>query len=306
MTVSAVTIPVPPNGNESYSMFVWVPQVGGASDPMSSDNNMQALLNFCSSNGVNVLFLDMWFYLGGGNFSAAHAQTFQKFIHYAHASGIRVMALAGNNDWQHNQQWVFGNIVRNIAQYNAYCVNNGTYPNGQFDGVCLDAEYWTQTGGYTSTDVIGMCDLIVAMKRALKLPVGFCPSVWQADPTSAALTVTYGSFTGLEGLALTTVADFCCVQTYYNDPNTQVTNFQNWFNFASQSGLGYNFGLYCVSLTDSGQPSGTSYWTGSSGAKAALTTAQTTVSQAFTAAPNTNASFRGNCVEQYASYKNMT
>lgn len=305
MTVTAVTIPVPPNGNESYSMFVWIPATGGSSDPMSSDTNMQALLNFCSSNGVNVLYLDMWVYLGGGNFSTAHAQTFQKFIHFAHASGIRVYALAGNNDWQHNQQWVFGNIVRNIAQYNAYCVNNSTYPGGQFDGVVLDAEYWTQTGGYTATDVIGMCDLIKAMKVALKLPVGFCPTVWLADPNSAALTVTYDGFTGLEGLALMTVADFCCVQDYYNNSATQITEFQYWFNFASQTGLGYNFGLYCVSLTDSGFGS-QSYWTGSSGAKATLTTAQAAISGAFTAAPNTNAAFRGNCVEQYASYKNMT
>ena len=132
----------------------------------------RALLNFCSSNGVNVLYLDIWVYLGGGNFSTAHAQTFQKFIHYAHASGIRVYALTGNNDWQHNQQWVFGNIVKNIAQYNAYCASNSTNTFGMFDGVVLDAEYWTQTGGYTSTDVVGMCDLIKAMQ------VGFEVANW--------------------------------------------------------------------------------------------------------------------------------
>lgn len=305
MTVTAVTIPVPPNGNESYSMFVWIPATGGSSDPMSSDANMQALLNFCSSNGVNVLYLDMWLYLGGGNYTASHATTINKFIHFAHASGIRVYALAGNNDWQHNQQWVFGNIVRNIAQYNAVANANVTYPNSAFDGVCLDAEYWTQTGGYTATDVVGMCDLIKAMKVALDMPVGFCPTVWLADSTSAALTVTYDGFTGLEGCALMTVADFCCVQNYYNNSTTQINTFQNWFNFASQAGLGYNFGLYNVSLTDSGFGS-QSYWTGSAGAKATLTSAQTAISAAFTAAPNVNASFRGNCVEQYASYKNMT
>jgi len=305
MTVSAVSIPSPPNGNESYSMFVWVPQVGGSSDPMSSDTNMQNLLNFCSTNGINVLYLDIWVYLGGSNFSTSHAQVFQKFIHYAHASGIRVYALAGNNDWGQNQQWVFGNIVKNIAQYNAYCVNNSTNTFGSFDGVVLDAEYWTQSGGYTSTDVVGMCDLIKAMKTALNLPVGFCPAVWLADPTSAALTVTYDGYTGLEGQALMTVADFCCVQTYYNNSTTQISTFQNWFNFASQTGLGYNFGLYCVSLTDNGFGS-QSYWTGVAGAKATLTAAQTAISNAFTGSPNTNAAFRGNCVEQYFSYKQMT
>lgn len=305
MTITAVSIPTPPNSNESYSMFVWVPQVGGSTDPMSSDANMQTLLNFCSSNGVNILYLDIWAYLGGGNFSTAHAQTLQKFIHYAHTSGIRVYALSGNNDWQHNQQWVFGNIVKNIAQYQAYCASASTNIMAQFDGVVLDAEYWTQLGGYTSSDVIGMCDLIVAMRSALNLPIGFCPTFWQADPASAALTVTYDGYTGLEGQVLMTVADFCCVQNYFNSSATQISTFQNWFNFASQTGLGYNFGLYCVSLTDSGFGS-SSYWTGSAGAKATLTTAQTAVSNAFTASPNTNAVFRGNCIEQYSSYKQMT
>lgn len=304
MTVTAVTIPTPPNSNESYSMFVWVPQVGGSTDPMGSDANMQALLNFCSSNGVNILFLDMWVYLGGGNFSTAHAQTYQKFIHFAHASGIIVYALAGANNWQSSQQWVFGNIVKNLAQYNVYCVNNSTNTFGQFDGVILDAEYWTQSGGYTSADVVGMCDLIKAMKVALDMPIGFCPTVWLADPTSAALTVTYDGYTGLEGQVLMMVADFCAVQNYYNNSTTQINTFQNWFNFASQTGLGYNFGLYNVSLTDNGF--GTqSYYTGSAGAKATMTTAQTAVSNAFTASPNTNACFRGNCVEQYSSYKSM-
>jgi hypothetical protein len=305
MTVTAVTIPTPPNSNEAYSMFVWINSVGGTTDVLNTDANMQSLLNFCSSNGVNVLFMDIWAYLGGGNFTTAHAQSYQKFIHFAHASGIRVYALAGNNDWQHNQQWVFGNIVKNIAQYNTYCASNATNTFGQFDGVILDAEYWTQAGGYTSTDVIGMCDLIKGMKSALNMPVGFTPTVWLADPTSAALTVTYDGYTGLEGQVLMQVADFCAVQNYYNNSTTQINTFDNWFNFASQTGLGYNFGLYCTSLTDSGF--GTqSYYTGSAGAKATMTTAQTAVSTAFTASPNTNACFLGNCVEQYNSYKSMT
>lgn len=303
--VSAVTIPTPPNGNESYAMFVWVPQVGGSTDPMGSSTNQQNLLNFCSSNGVNVIFLDMYEYLGGGNFTTAHAQTYQEFIHYAHASGIRVFALAGNNNWQRDQQWVFGNIVKNIAQYNAYCTNNSTYTEGQFDGIIFDVEYWTQTGGYTSTDVLGLCDLIKAVQRVFKKPVGCTMSAWQANSASSALTVTYDGYTGLEGQVVCTVADFVVVQDYYNNSTTQIGAFQCWFNFASQTGLGFNFGLYCASLTDSGYGS-QSYWTGVSGAKATLTSAQTAVSNAFTAAPNTNACFRGNAVEQYSSYSQMT
>lgn len=304
MTVSAVSIPVPPNSNMDRAMFVWVPQVGGSTDPLGSDNNMQSLLNFCSSNGVNVIFLDMWVYLGGANWSTAHAQTFQKFIHFAHASGIRVMALGGNTDWGHNQQWVMNNITRHVAQYNAYCVNNSTYPNGQFDGVILDAEYWT-VSGYTDVEPIGMCDLMNAMRSELHLPVGFAPTEWLTDPNSAALTFTYDGYTGLEGYHLMNNADFCAVQCYSNNASTQEGFLQNWFNYASQSGLKLNLGLYCVSLTDSGQGSA-SYWTGNTGAKAAMEVNHTTISTYFTAAPNTNCSFKGQAIEQYSSYSQMS
>lgn len=304
MTVSAVTIPTPPNSNMDRAMFVWIPQVGGATDPFSSDANMNSLLSWCSSNGVNVLFVDIWVYLGGGNWSTAHAQTFQKFIHFAHASGIRVLALCGNTDWGHSQQWVQTNIVKNLAQYQSYCASNATNTEGYFDGVILDAEYWT-VGGYTSTEVIGMCDLMNAMRSVLHMPVGFAPTWWLTDPNSAALSVTYDGYTGLEGYHFMNNADFCVIQAYSNSATTQTSYMQNWFNFACQTGVSKNLGLYCASLTDTGNGSA-SYWTGSAGAKATMETAHTTISNNFTAAPNTNASFRGQAIEQYSSYKNMT
>lgn len=301
MVVSAVSIPTPPNGDMDRSMFVWVPTVGGATDPLSSDANMNSLLSLCSTNGVNVLYLDIWVYLGGGNWSTAHAQTFQKFIHYAHASGIRVLALCGNVDWGTNQQWVMGNIVKNISQYQAYCASTSTNTEGYFDGVILDAEYWT-VGGYTSTDVIGMCDLMKAMRSVLQMPIGFAPTWWSTDPGSAALSFTYDGYTGLEGFHLMNTADFCVIQAYANTAASQESKMQYWFNYASQ--VGFNLGLYCASLTDSGFGSA-SYYTGAAGAKATMETAHTAISNYFTAS-GTNASFRGQAIEQYSTYKNMT
>lgn len=301
MAVSAVTIPVPQNSNMDRAMFVWIASVGGANDPLSNDSNMQSLLNFCTNNGVNVLFLDIWVYLGGSNWSTAHAASFQKFIHYAHASGIRVLALAGNTDWGHNQQWVMTNIVKNLAQYQAYCANASTNTCGFFDGVILDAEYWT-VSGYTSVEPAGMCDLMRAMRSVLNIPVGFAPTFWLADSTSAALTFTYNGVNQLEGLHLMDNADFCVVQDYYNNSTSQIANFQNWYNYASASGK--NLGLYCASLTDSGAGT-SSYWTGAAGAKATMESNHTTISNSFTSA-GTDASFRGQAIEQYSSYKNMT
>lgn len=305
MTVSAVAIPTPQNSNMDRAMFVWVPQVGGATDPLSSDANMNSVLSWCTNHGVNVIFLDMYQYLGGGNWSTTHAQTYQKFIHFAHASGIRVMALAGNTDWGHNQQWVANNIIRHIAQYQAYCVNNTTNPNGQFDGVMLDVEYWTVTG-YTTTEPVGLCDLMLAMKKVLNIPVGCAATQWLADGTSAALTFSYnGGPTQLEGLNLMDCADFVAVMAYYNSSTTQIATFQNWFNYASQTGEADNIGLWCTSLTDSGQGTA-SYWTGAAGALATMETAHTAISSSFTASPNTNMSFRGQAINDYASYSQMT
>lgn len=305
MTVAAVAIPTPPNSNMDRAMFVWIPATGGASDPLSTDARMQSLLNWCSSNGVNVLFLDFWLYLGGSNWSTANAQVYQKFIHYAHASGIRVIALCGNTDWGHNQQWVANNIIRHLAQYQAYCAVTSTNLQGQFDGVILDAEYWT-VNGYTSTEPAGMCDLMNAMRAVLNVPVGFAPTWWLADGTSAALSFAYNGVTQLEGLHLMDNADFCAVQCYSNTAAGQTSDLQNWFNYASATAAKKNLGLWCVSLTDSGQAAGTSYWTGAAGAKATMETAHTTISGNFTASPNTNMSFRGQAIEQYSSYSQMT
>lgn len=300
MTITAVSIPTPPNGDMDRAMFVWVPAVGGANDPLSSDANIQSLLNLCSTNGINLLFVDIWAYLGGGNFTTARAQVFQKFIHYAHASGIRVHALGGNTDWGTNQQWVMTNIVKNIAQYQAYCASNSVNTEGNFDGVVLDAEYWA-TPGYTSTDVMGMCDLIKSIRSNLSLPVGFAPTWWSTDPGSSALSFTYDGYTGLEGFHLMNTADYCVIQAYANTSVSQESRMQYWFNYASQTGL--NLGLYCASLTDSGFGTA-SYYTGAVGAKATMETAHTAISNYFTGS-GTNASFRGQAIEQYSTYKTM-
>lgn len=305
MTVSAVAVPVPPNSNLDRAMFVWCGSAGSAGDPLATDAKQQALLNWCASTGVNLLFLDMWGYLGGGNWSTAHVTTMQKFIHFAHASGIRVYALAGNSDWGHNQQWVMNNIIRHIAQYNMLSTAVTTNGGSAFDGFIYDAEYWT-VSGYTVDEPMGLCDLMLATKKVLNLPVGCFATQWLADPASAALSFSYNSGpVQLEGLNLMDCADFVAVACYNNQSATQIAMFQNWFNYASQTGSAKNLGLLCGSETGQGLGS-QSYWTGASGALAAMESAHTAISQAFTAAPNTNCSFLGQCIDPYSSYSQMT
>jgi hypothetical protein len=307
MTVSAVTPPTPPNSNLERAMFVWCGAAGSANDPLFTDARMQSLLNFCANNGVNLLYLDIWGYLGGGNWSTVRYQSVQKFIHYAHASGIQVWALAGNTDWGKNQQWVMNNITRRLQQYQMLADSSSTTNTAAlFDGVMLDVEYWT--GTYDATDVIGLIDLVHAMKRTLNVPVGCALTQWQADPNSAALTVTYGADTALEGLVIARNVDAVAVMAYSNnasgtDGAIQIAMFTNWFNDAKVTGANRNYGLWCTSLTMTGQPAGQSY---SGGTKAKMEQNHTAISAAFTAAPNTNACFRGQAIQDYASYSVMS
>ena len=302
MTVTAVTPPTPQNSNLDRAMFLWAPD-------LSSDTKMQAILNFCSSNGANLIYLDIWALIGGSNWTTSNYQTLQKFVHYCHASGIAVWALAGNVDWGHNQQWVMANVVRRIAEYQALASaapSSTTWElDGAFDGVMLDVEYWTVTG-YTSTEPVGLIDLVVATKRILNLPVGTFLTQWLA--TSSGLSITYNGDTGYEGLVIMHHVDAVAVACYSNNGGgtngaTQITEFQPWFNDASATGTGKNCGLWCVSLTDSGQPSGESY---NGETKATMEQNHAAISSQFTATPNTNAVFRGQAIEQYSSWSQMS
>lgn len=301
MVVSAkIPPPVPPNGNLDRAMFVWVPQIGGASDPLSTDARMQTLLDFCAANGVNLLFLDIYRYIGGANWDVTngHATVMAKFIHWAHASGIRVYALAGDTGWGQNHQWVAGNIIRNLAQFNALA-QTGPITNeaGAFDGLIFDVEYWT--GTYTEADPAGFCDLMNSARRILDIPVGCAATQWLADPASAALTFTYRGVSQIEGLHLLDQSDFVAVMCYSNnaggtDGATQIAMMQAWYNHALVS----RNGLLCVSDVQGGL--GSQSYAGET--KAVMEQNHAAISVAYA----TNLAFRGQAVQDYASYVSMT
>ena len=302
MTITALTSPpTPPNGNADRAMFAWINgAAGGTYDPIKSDSTIQSLITFCGNNNINLVYLDTYSYLGGANWNPAQMA---RAVRYLKTSGIRVYALAGNTDWAHNQQWVAANYFRKLANYQT--IQDGLTVSGlsgtggaNFDGLLLDAEYWT-VSGYTSTEPIGLCDLMNAARRYLDIPVGCFATQWLADPSSAALTITYNGVSQLEGLHLMDHADFVSVGCYNNSSTTQISMFGNWYSYAATAAVGRNFGLFCGSETASGLGS-QSYWTGSSGAKAAMETAHTAISSNFTAAPNTNMVFRGQCIDPYS------
>lgn len=303
MTITPLsTPPSPPNSNAVRAMTVWINgAAGNANDPLKSDATITSLINFCGNNGINTVFIDVYPYIGGGNWSSANATQLARAVHYLRASYITVIAMAGNTDWGHNQQWVARNVIKALRQYDQWC-DQSTNTLSHFDGLAFDVEYWTVS--YTATEPVGLCDLMHAARRVLSIPVGCFATQWLADGASAALTVTYNGVTQLEGLHLMDHSDFVVVMDYYATATQQVSQFNNWYNYASTVGAARNFGLLCGAEVGNGQPG--SYWTGTAGAKAAMETAQTTVSAAFTGAPNTNMTFLGACIDPYLWYSQMT
>src|SRR5918911_497536 len=92
------TRPSPPDNNLVRSMWVWI-TAQASQNPLDTDSAQQALLTFCGANGINVLYLDVFRYLGSTNGSAHKTARMRQFVAAAHTSGIRVYAMGGNIDW---------------------------------------------------------------------------------------------------------------------------------------------------------------------------------------------------------------
>jgi hypothetical protein len=296
--------PVPPNSCNSYAMFCWE----GQTDYLSTTAAQQNLITYCGNNNVNTLFLDFYSYLGGANWTSAHVASFQTLLSAAHASGIRCFALSGSPNWGTDQQWVQANIIRPIQAFNMLGMAESTAAKtgAYFDGFMFDIEYWT-VGGYSAqTQVPPLMDLFRNIQLWTGLPVGAVATQWLASTTTGGQSVTYQGVTQAEGLFFVTNTNFLAVACYNNTSTTQISMLQPWVSFAAPSGGGFNQGLLCTSLTDSGQPTGESYWTGAAGAKATMNTSLAAVASNFLPSNATNSVFLGNAIEDYSSYSQMT
>lgn len=302
MTVNALASPpTPQNSNMDRAMFVWVGTVGSANDPLSTDTKQNNLITFCGNNGVNVLYLDIWNYVGGSNWSAANRDTVRKFVAVCHASGLRVLALAGNTDWGHNLQWVGKNIVKRVAEFNSAGESpSSTYEGAWFDGVMFDVEYWT-VGGYSAqAELPGLLDLMRSTRQALSVPVGCFATQWQLVSGSGQ-DVVYDGVSQLEGYHMLDVADHVAVACYSNNPSapsgsTQIAMLQPWMDYATSSAG--KAGVWCGSEIQSGSE-------GYAGrTKAFMEGHHTAVSSQFAVTSSLN--FRGQCIDPYSNYSQMT
>jgi hypothetical protein len=302
MVVNALsTPPVPPNSNLGRGMFVWVTS-NSSQDPLSSDTKMNSLLSFCGTQGINYLFLDMWQYLGGSNWTSTKLTTLRKFIDAAHRSGIKVWALAGSTDWGSNHSWVATNILKNLLWFQ----NQTTTATNNFDGVMFDAEYWTDTNYDNATNAAGFCDLMRMFRATLNVSVGCFAGFFLKDNDGTRASFTYNGKSAQDGEHIMDNSDLTVVGAYRDhaadngtDGPGQITFFQPWYDYASQSGL--NIPLMCGSETISVTPSYVTYF---GATKTAMETEHTTISNTFRVTGNS--SFVGQCVHSYDGWKAMS
>lgn len=301
MAVTAVTPPVPLNSNYARSMFVW-----GGTDEITSDTNKQNLLNWCRDRGINVLYIDIWRFLGGANWSTANVNNVAEFIDAAHKSGIEVWALAGNVDWAVNQAWVNKNVIWPIAKYNS--MHNNSFPKSRFDGVMLDVEYWTDEVSYpASTNLPAFLDFVKSVKTKLNIPVGCFGAFYLKDSTATRPTVNYNGKAAQDGEHMMDVCDVVVVGAYRNTADTNSGNgqpgqmqlFQPWYDYASQSGK--SFLLYCGLETTNVSPSYITYY---GLTRSFMEGEQTTISGAFQS--TTNSVFLGAAIHDYLGHKAMS
>jgi len=301
MSVTPLTNkPVPPNSNFARALWAWV---GGtaATDPLDTDTDQQALVKFCGMVGCNVIFLGIWRYLGGSNWTAAKLARVQLFVDLARRSGIQVFAMGGNNDWATNQAWVMKNIIKAIVDYQAMAIK----PSQQFMGVVFDVEYWTDETNYpAATNCPGFCDLVKAAKRATTLPVGVFSAFNLKDSSGARPLIEYNGKQAQDGEHFMDSCNFVVVGTYRNHAQDngqdrgQESLLQPWYDYASQ--LGRNFGLFCGSETTQQTPDKVSYF---GKTKAQMEAEHTLISNMFQV--RGNAVFLGQAVHSYDGWKAM-
>lgn len=295
------TPPVPPNSNLGRGMFVWVTS-NSTQDPLNNDTKQQALLNFCGTQGINYVFLDMWQYLGASNWTSTKLNNLRKFLDAAHKSGIKVWALAGNTDWGTAQNWVATNILKNLLWFQTQTLD----PTRNFDGVMLDVEYWTDGGLDVEDNCSGLCDLMRMFRTTLNIPVGCFTGFYLKDNTATRASFTYNGKSAQDGEHLMDNSDLTVVGAYRdhaNDNGTdgpgQITLFQAWYDYASQ--YGKNLPLMCGSETIDVSPAYITYFGAS---KATMETEHTTISNTFRVA--TNSCFVGQAVHSYDGWKAMS
>jgi len=300
MAVNPVTPPIPQNSNVIRAMYNYL----SPDNTIDTDPHLQTLLNFCSSNGANVIFQDIYSYLGGANWTAAKLLRMQTAVNNMHLSGIKVYAYAGNTDWGKNQQWVQKNIIYPFMKYQDLASTN----TRMFDGMHLDIEYWTDAGQSADVACPQLCDLGRNIRKTIGLPVSCFAAFYLKDTSGTRPSFSYQGKTAQDGEFLMDNFDQVVVGAYRNHANDngtdgpgQISFFQPWYDYQNQAGK--NVGVLCASECANISPAYTTYF---GMTRTAMEAQHALISSAFSPSPSTNSVFLGQAIDSYSSWSAMS
>lgn len=283
------------------SMYTWI-TTNSTQNPLNTSPKQNAVIAFCIAQNINIIYLDMYNFLGSSNYTAPHVATVQSFIQLCTNNNITVYALAGDTDWSlpATLSFIQNSIITNIQNYNA-----ASTVGQRFAGFTLDVEYWTDVGQTPTDGLTGLLTVIKTMQSALHMPVGCFAPFYLKDATNARTPVSYLGATKQEGAFLLDVADNVVVGAYrntaaFNNGNGQdgqITLFQPWYDYAKANNITGK--LYLGTETTNISPNYTTFF---SKTKVAMETQLTISTAAFT----DHTVFRGNVVDSYDGWKAMS
>lgn len=301
MSVQTVSHPVPPNSNLSRSLFVWTANDGSTNDVLDTDTKIQALLDHCATHGINLLYFDIYSYLGKNNWTGSRVQRVQLLLERCHESAIDVMALAGNVDWGQNHKWVMDNILLPMKRYQSLSTEQQ-----RFDGFIFDVEYWTDESSYPPADHLpGLLDLVRKFRDHLYVPVGVFSAFGMMGGDGGVATRTNISYRGKsaqDGEHMMDHCDFVVIGCYWHSADGQNDRFISWYNYAKDAAdSGRNVGLYCGSETLDDVSDTQSYW---QEGRVFMEGEHTTLSDTFYVVENSV--FMGHAIHDYEHHSTMS
>jgi hypothetical protein len=262
------------------------------SDPLETPEKRLAAINVCVAQKINVIYLDMFQYLGSTNSTATHISRIQSFIAACSVLNIAVWAFSGAMDWSKSalQGWVAANITGHITDY-----NSSSTSDQRFSGFMLDVEYWLDGTQTATNGLAGLNGLINTMRTSLGLPVGAFAAPFLMD--NSRLNITYNGNSKQEGAHLMDVASAIVVGSYrryalpFSNQSGQIQLMQPWIDYAA-TGVA---NLYCgYETNDLGDPN-VSYFQST---YSDLYTQEAIINTQFAATQK----FKGSAIHDYAGF----
>lgn len=277
--------PTPLHNAYSRAMYVW------GQEALTTDAAQQQLIDFCSQNGVTVLFLNTWLHLSRPHWTQTKVVQMRSFLDAAHRSGIQVHALVGDLGYGQAHEWVMLNIVEPIVAFNLMAAK----PTERIDGFHFDIEYWQDAVKYPpGIHLPGICDLVKAIKTRARIPVSLFAGFFLMG--TGRPMVSYDGKVADEGEHLVDVCDYLVIGSYRDTAQAQGDIFAPWYAYASQKGK--NAGLYIGTETIQVDPPSITFF---GATKATMEGQHAIVSRRFTT--NQNSVFLGIAVHDYNGWR---